>query len=308
MGEPTNQTPLPLDAPPIPQVISASRRTDIPAFHHRWLMRRLEEGFCEVRPPFGGAIRRVDLRPEAVIALVLWTRDPSPMLASLGRLAKLGYRFYLQVTLNDYPSFLEPGGVVREQVLDALRTIRCEHGEHAVVWRYDPVILTTATPPAYHLERVASLAAELEGTTDTCVISWVDLYRKTERNLMPALAAAGVQLLPEDRRRDLELLDGLATALTARGIQPAMCCEAELTGPRIPTARCLDDRRIACILDRPVRLAARPTRKGCGCRASVDIGAYDTCPRGCVYCYATNSALTGKRGAAQVRPECPLMR
>jgi len=302
MSDTARQTALPIDEP-VPQVISASRRSDIPAFHHRWLMRRLEEGACDVRNPFGGGIRRVDLRPGAVLAIALWTRDPSPMVVPLRQLAKEGYRFYVQVTLNGYPSFLEPGNPPLARVLDTLRCIRSDHGDHTVVWRYDPVILTTATPPAYHLERVATLAAELVGTTDTCVISLVDLYRKTERNLLPALAAAGESLLPEDPARDGELLLGMAAALEARGIQPALCCEAERTGPRLPVARCLDDRRIERILGRPVRLPARPTRKGCGCRASVDIGAYDTCPRGCVYCYATNSAESGKRGAAQVHAE-----
>ncbi len=281
-------------------MISASRRTDIPAYHHRWLLRQLERGWCEVVNPFGGGRRRVDLRPEAVTALVLWTRDPSPMLPHLGELRDAGYPFTFLVTIVDYPPWLEPRPPDRRRVVDAVHDIVSRFGRQAVVWRYDPIVLTTGTPPAYHLDRVATLAADLAGTGDRCIVSWVDLYRKTLRNLEPALAAAGEALLPADPARDAALLADLAAALGRHGFAPELCCEPDLVTDAVPPASCVDDGHLTRLLGRAVTLPRRPTRPGCGCRASTDIGRYDTCPRGCVYCYANRTP-----GAVAGMEPCP---
>jgi len=291
-----------------PRVVSASRRSDVPAFHTDWLMGRLRAGWCEVRNPFSGARSRVDLRPEAVIALVFWTRDPTPLLPHLDELDGAGYRAYTQLTVNNYPAFLEPAAPPPERVAEAAAALVRRGGADAVVWRYDPVVLTDATPPAYHRDRVRALSRSLRGLTDTCVVSWVDLYRKTTRNLTPALEEAGASLLPGDPDRDRQLIADLAGIVAGAGMRLELCCEPEWIADHAPAARCVDDRRLASLLGRPVPLSARPTRPGCGCRASVDIGAYDTCARGCVYCYANRSPAVGRDGAAAVDPASPSMR
>ncbi|MDP7111117.1 MAG: DUF1848 family protein, partial [Myxococcota bacterium] len=244
------------------RVVSASRRTDLPAYHTPWLMERLRAGWCEVRNPFGGQRSRVDLRPESVLALVLWTRDPSPLLPHLVELDDRGYRYYAQLTLNDYPAFLEPGSAPAAAVIDAARQLVDRGGPAACVWRYDPVILTDATPPDYHRDRVTTLSRALHGLTDTCVVSWVDLYRKTTRNLTPALAAEGVSLLPGDPARDHRLVADLAGIVGAAGMRLELCCEPELLADHARAARCVDDRRLARLLGRAVKLGSRPSRAG----------------------------------------------
>lgn len=302
---PSRQPVLPLEVPPVRRVVSASRRSDLPAYHTRWLMERLRAGWCEVRNPFGGQLSRVDLRPESVLALVFWTRDPSPLLPHLAELDDRGYRYYVQLTLNDYPAFLEPGSAPADAVIDSARQLVDRGGPAACVWRYDPVILTDATPPAYHRERVTALSRALSGLTDTCVVSWIDLYRKTTRNLTPALEAEGVSLLPDDPARDRRLLADLARIVDGAGMRLELCCEPEWITDHAPAARCVDDRRLARLLGQAVKLPSRPSRAGCGCRASVDIGAYDTCARGCVYCYANRSPAAGRSGAAGASADAP---
>lgn len=270
-------------------VISASRRTDVPAYHARWLLDRLRDGRCGVAQPFTGQVRQVDLRPEAVIALVLWTRDPRPLLDGLPWITERGYPFTFLVTLNDFPAWLEPSAPHRSEVIGAIRSIRDRFGPDTVVWRYDPIVLTTATPPAYHLDQAAILGNALEGAVDECITSFVDLYRKTERHLVPALQRQGVDLLGEDVGRDRELVRGMRDALAGCGISLKLCCERELVGDGIPRAHCVDRDRLSRLVGERLRLVARPTRVGCGCHASIDIGGYDTCPRGCVYCYANQS-------------------
>lgn len=286
------------------RVISASRRTDVPAFHSRWLLNRLREGWCEVRHPFTGVRSRVDLRPEAVIALVLWTRDPRPMLPYLDELARRGYPATFLVTVNAYPDWLEPGAADTDGVIEAMADIRDRFGAAAVVWRYDPVVLTTATPPSYHLDRVEELGGRISGVADECITSVVDLYRKTERNLLPALDAAGVTLL--EPGEEAALIADMRDTLSNLGIDLTACCERDLEDV-VPRAHCVDRDRIGRLVGRPFKLPTRPTRAGCGCHASVDIGAYDTCPRGCVYCYANRSPEAGLGGWERCRSTQPLL-
>jgi hypothetical protein len=91
-------------------IISASRRTDIPAFYAEWFMNRIREGYLCVRNPFNAhQVRRVDLSPESVEAIVFWTKDLRPMTIHLDELDERGYRYYFQFTLTGYPEVLEPG-------------------------------------------------------------------------------------------------------------------------------------------------------------------------------------------------------
>lgn len=288
---------LPLDVPPAAQVISVSRRTDVPAYHTDWLLQRLREGWCEVTHPFTRVRTRVDLRPEAVVALVLWTRDPRPLVPHLDELTDRGYPFTFLVTLNGYPAWLEPGAPDEDGIVAAVADVRRRFGPEAVVWRYDPVVLTTATPPSYHLRRVGDLGERLRGVVDGCITSFVDLYRKTERNLIPPVEAAGARLLDADPARDRALLEGMRDTLAGLGIPLSACCEPDLADV-VERAHCVDRERISRLVGRRVALPARPTRTGCGCHASVDIGGYDTCARGCVYCYANTTPVAGATGAA----------
>ncbi len=297
MTTPDEQLALAIGDPP-PTVISASRRSDVPAYHTPWLMQRLREGRVDVRNPFGGNVRRVDLRPEAVLALQLWTRDPRPLLPHLDELTQRGHPLLFHVTLTGYPAFLEPGAPPRDAVVAALGELRARLGPDAIVWRYDPVILADGLEPDGHLARIGDLARRLAGITDECITSWVDRYRKTERHLAPALAAVGSSPWPDDGARDRALVGEMAARTAEHGIQLSLCCEPDLVQPGVPAASCVDPARLSRLLGRTVTLARRPTRPGCGCYASIDIGAYDTCPRGCVYCYANRSPEAGRRGAA----------
>jgi hypothetical protein len=57
-------------------IISASRRTDMPAFYSEWFMNRLREGYCLVLNPFNPwQVARISLVPESVDAIVFWSKN-----------------------------------------------------------------------------------------------------------------------------------------------------------------------------------------------------------------------------------------
>ena len=82
-------------------IISASRRTDIPAFYSDWLVNRLNAGYCLVKNPRNPAqVKRVSLLPEAVDGIVLWTKNAAPLLPKLSALES--YSYYFQYTITPY--------------------------------------------------------------------------------------------------------------------------------------------------------------------------------------------------------------
>src|SRR5581483_11525960 len=210
-------------------IVSASYRTDIPALHARWFLGRLEAGFAEVRNPYGGASYRVGLAPGEVEAFVLWTRNIRPLLAALPEVARRA-PFMVQFTLTGYPRTLEPAVIETQAALAQMRALRERWGPDAVVWRYDPILLSSLTPADWHRRNFAELAAALAGVSNEVVVSFADPYRKSRRNLDRAAAAEGFTWTdpPLDEKR--ALLTALAAIAAAHGLRLTLCTEPALAG------------------------------------------------------------------------------
>jgi len=279
------------------RIISASRRSDIPAFYSRWLLRRLEEGYCEWVHPFTSRLERVSLRAEDCLAIVFWTRNPAPLLPALGDLVSSGHLPIFHFTLTGYPKLLESHGPELGPSLRRLRGLAERLGPESVIWRYDPILVSSATPVAFHLEQFASIAGDLEGAIRRVYFSFVDRYGKTRRSFERLSREQGVGFPEPEARERRQLVLRLRDVAARHGMTLHACCEDALVGEGVEKGHCIDLAAIRRL--RPEireRLARRPTREQCGCTESVDIGAYDTCAFGCCYCYATRS-----REAALVR-------
>ncbi len=298
------------------RIISASRRTDLPALHASWLMARLRAGFVDVVNPMNARqVERVSLAPDDVAALVLWTRHPRPLRPHLGELAeRCGPPLWL-VTLTGYPRWLEPRAPATRVVVEELHRLAERFGPAAVHWRYDPVVLSSRTPAAYHEQQLGQLAEQLRGATRACHLSFLDRdYRKTRRRLA-ALEQQGIRFDAPGQAERRALAMRLAELLRAQGIAALACCEPELADPAQGdlleggsgwrTAGCIDRAWVREVTGREPVAPPRPTRTGCLCCASKDIGAYDSCSLGCVYCYATRSDAAGRAGRRALRAEHP---
>ena len=89
-------------------IISASYRSDIPAFHANWFAAGLEQGNVVVANPYSGVRSVIDLRPEAVEAYVFWTRNPRPFRRALDLVRDQARPAIVQFTILGYPRALDP--------------------------------------------------------------------------------------------------------------------------------------------------------------------------------------------------------
>lgn len=275
-------------------IISASYRTDIPAFYGSWFENRFRAGFCRVANPYGGKPSVISLR-DGVDGYVFWTRHIGPFLPVLTMLGEAGLPFVVQYTVTGYPRALESGVMPAERSVALIHQLAREFGPRSVVWRYDPVVVSELTPSEWHLGNFGTLARHLEGAVDEVVVSFAQIYRKTLRNL--ATAARLYRFTWSDpaldeRRRAIARLAAIARR---HGISLRLCTQAELESDGAPAARCIDALRLSDVAGRRLTARTKGNRPGCLCAESRDIGDYDSCPQGCVYCYAVASRTTAKK-------------
>lgn len=294
-------------------IVSASFRTDIPAFYGRWFINRLRAGACEVRNPYGSQTYTVSLRREDVDGFVFWTKNIGPFLRRLPEVRERGFPFVVQHTINGYPRALESRVAHNSRTIGYVRRVSETYGSDAVVWRYDPIMLSSLTPPDWHRRHFASLARRLEGATNEVTVSFAQVYQKTRRNLNAAAREYDFtwdeheRVAPDDLRA---LLVDLAQIAVAHGMRMTACSQRSLLIPGLVSeARCVDAERLARVAGAP--LPGKPRLKGnrpeCGCYESRDIGAYDTCPHGCVYCYAVQDRDLALRRYRRHDPERALL-
>jgi DNA repair photolyase len=286
-------------------VISASRRTDIPAFYSRWFVNRIRAGFCHWVNPFSNQVYRVSLAPEDCVAIVFWTRNPRPLMPHLAELDERGYKYYFLYTILGYPRSLEPHAPDVETAIQSFQTLSRALGPERVFWRYDPILFSDITPLQFHIDRFAYIAQHLAGYTQRCIYSFLVTYGKTKRSLAKVSNREGITFESPTTQLRHSLLTEMVKIAQSNEMQLYACCEdGDLCIDGIQRSSCVDLQVLRQLTSDPsLHLKPKPTRKFCGCVASVDIGSYDTCPYGCVYCYATNSEQAVVRRRTAHSPE-----
>jgi len=281
-------------------ILQTGLRTDIPAFYTPWFLNRLAEGFVLARNPYNPQqITRYQLNPAVVDCIGFCTKNPAPMLPHLDALKGFGQHWF--VTITPYGTDIEPHVPPKEQVMADFLRLSTILGCHAVTWRYDPILLTDVYTVERHLADFAAMCAALEGATDTCVISFIDLYEKVKRNFPEVRAIPhGVRLL---------LGREMAAIAAEHGIRLKSCCEGEELAPfGVDCSGCMTLSTYEKALGRRLLAPRQPkTSRGCLCHLSADVGAYNTCGHGCRYCYANHDEASVRRAMAQHDPASPLL-
>ena len=291
-------------------IISASRRTDIPAFYAEWFMNRIRAGYCAVPNPFNRRqVSYVSLKPEDVDVIVFWTRNPRPLLPHLAELDARGYRYYFQYTVMDNPRPIDPKSPPLESALRTFRALADSIGPEKVIWRYDPIVFSTVTGARFHQDTYPHIAQALRGHTYRSVISIVDVYRKASRRPRD-FAEQGVEITPyagQPSERFDNLMRAMVRVAHENGMEIVSCAEdIDLQPYGIRPGKCVDDEYITKTFGITVTSKKDPGQRGvCGCVVSKDIGMYDSCLFGCQYCYATSSFERARINHGKHDPNSP---
>ncbi len=167
-----------------PEIVSVSRSTDIPAFYADWFFHRLKVGYSAWKNPFNGVKSYVSYRNTRFI--VFWSKNPCPLLPYLPILREKNIRCYVQYTLNDYEKEkLETGVPPLEKRIETFKMLAEQLGKEAVIWRFDPMILTDEITIDSLLKKVEYIGTQLHSYTEKLVFSYADIasYKKVKFNL-----------------------------------------------------------------------------------------------------------------------------
>lgn len=280
-------------------VISASRRTDIPAFYMPWLMNRLKLGFVETENPFNARKTTVDLRPESVHSIVLWSKNYGPFLDGryADKIIGMGYKLFFQFTVNAPFQILEPGVPALDARLAQAENLSKIHGPEAVQWRFDPV--------CFFMEKgggvVSNNLADFEEIAVAmsrigivrCVTSFLDIYKKLKKREN----AAGIKFIDPDSETKIRTIEYMHGVLKKLGMKLRLCCESEFLKDypeiqeTVTPGGCIDGDLLMDIHGGNISLKpdkGQRITQGCTCTESRDIGSYRTqaCFHNCLYCYA----------------------
>jgi hypothetical protein len=274
------------------KIISASRRTDIPAFYGKWLMNRIHAGFAGYINPFNGKKYIVSLKKDDVSAIALWSKNFSPFINNAISLRNEGYPLFFNYTITGLPEIFEPCCPQKNESIESIKKISSSFSPDHINWRYDPVLITEITDIHYHTDKFTKLCADLSGFIKRCYISFPTIYGKVEKSFKHFTEKTSIKILFLSIQEKIELAEKLAVIAENYGIQIYSCRSDYLEGDKIKKGHCIDGEIISTISGRVIsKLRPRPTRKECGCTESTDIGIYEICPHGCIYCYANSNFL-----------------
>lgn len=301
-----------------PVIVSASRETDLPRFYADWFLSRLGIGWCGWKNPFNGKLYKVSFADTRMI--VFWTKNPKPMLERLDEVEALGFKnYYFQFTLNDYDAErLEPNVPPVAERIDTFKRLATKIGKERVIWRFDPLLLSDKISVDVLLKRIDNIGQQLKEYTEKLVFSFIDIgsYRKVQKNL----AGYGVREFSADEQ--VQFAKGLAELNKDLGFELATCGElVDFSEYGIKHNKCVDDELMMRLFNDDAKLMEfigaeydmfngwqimkskkdKGQRKACGCIVSKDIGAYNTCPHLCRYCYANSSDALVKKNFVQYR-------
>ena len=279
-------------------VLSASRRTDIPAFYLTWFMNSLDRGFFEVANPFNKSVAQVPAGPDTVDTIVFWSKDFGRFLAEeIGEeLRKRGYGLFFNFTVNSRSPLLEPRVPPLESRLGQLEALSRRFGPQSINWRFDPLCFYRKTGGSVENNladfSVIARSAHRAGVT-RCITSFMDHYPKIQRRLA---AVPGFSFVDPSPVEKAAILLKLETRLRPLQIDLSTCCEKTIlqrlpAETKIRPSACISNTLLTELYGGRISLkrdTGQRRRQGCGCQVSVDIGSYrdQPCGHGCLFCYA----------------------
>jgi hypothetical protein len=287
-------------------VISASRRTDIPAFYMKDFMKAIHRGFFRVTNPFNQKESLVMATPDKVHTIVFWSKDYTNFLKGhfIKSLRDFGYNLFFNYTINSRDYLLEPCLPSLDHRLTQLETLAGIVGPDAIFWRFDPICFYRGEDGKICHNRsdflkIADVASDLG--IQTCITSFLDIYRKVQKRLS---CVPGFSFLDPTIENKIKILLEMAQELKRRNINLLTCCEKQILesippDSGIKASSCIPNHYLAKLYGPNVSLkkdTGQRIKFGCGCRSSVDVGSYrhQPCYHNCLFCYANPDGIGNK--------------
>ncbi len=277
------------------KIVSASRRTDLPRFYYDWLQTVLQNGEAQViNPRFKEKIYTVDLRPESVHSLVLWSKDFQNVLDNPGYTEN--YNLYFQYTINNYSRVLEPYVPDYRTTIKTLAGLLKKYRPEQFTIRFDPLILsnlgekdpTPDKPGRARLMAFTNLCRDLNSLgmrNSRVTTSHVCLYPHVKKRLI----ASGIDMIILDEPKQLMFIQQMVEIAAKYSLTLFACANPVLEKVAgIQPGRCIDGQLLEQLFGGKVtRAGDSGQRLACGCSKSSDIGSYDKkCRFDCIYCYS----------------------
>ena len=284
----------------INMIINTGQRTDIPAFFSKWFYNRVAEGFVYVRNPyFPKQITEYVLNPDVVDCLAFCTKNPEPMLARLNEISHFNQFWF--VTITPYSKDIEPNVPNIDNVITSFRNLALRVGVNNIHWRFDPIFLNNTYTMEKHLEFFEYIASQLEGFTEYCIISFIDLYNSTIR-YMPKIKEVNLN-------NQLYLGTKMVKIASKYKIKIKSCMENSiLKNIGIDISGCLTKAVYEKATKLDFKIPKVPQiRESCSCIFGNDIGVYNTCFHKCQYCYANSNIKEIEKNYKNHDPLSPLL-
>lgn len=283
-------------------IIQTGMRTDIPAFYSKWLINRIKEGYVLVRNPYNPSqVTRYSLSSDVVDLIAFCTKNPAPMLQHMDILKPYGQYWF--VTITPYGKDVEPNVPDKEIVMADFKKLSDIVGVDSMGWRYDPIFIDEKHPVEWHMSEFEKMAGILSGYTASCVISFIDIYKKVERNFPNAK-----EVSKENRIRIGKAFIEIAGRY---GMTIRPCAEGNELAPfGADCSGCMTVNTFETALHAHLNVPKKKSNQrngACACLLGVDIGAYDTCGHLCKYCYANSNASLVKENMRKHNPESPFL-
>lgn len=271
-------------------IISASRRTDIPAFYAEWFMNRIRDGYFLNKNPYNGNVSKINASPNDIECIAFWTRNAKKMLSNgyIDELIERNIKFYFQYTITGYSRLLDSKNLHPLKSIEIVNKLAEKIDPKLIIWRFDPIIISDITPIDELIRIYEKISENLNPEIKNNVISFVDDYKKTSQNM----AKAGINFIDPLNCDLTPLLTAISSISSNYGRSISSCAEnIDLSFFNIKKGKCIDPDFISNVVgvDIENKMKDKGQRKECGCIKSFDVGVYETCAHGCVYCYATQN-------------------
>lgn len=282
--------------------LSISRRTDIPCLYGEWLTNRFQKGYVYVRNPvYRSKVSKIALDQRSIDGIVFWTKNAINFMQYLQTFEK--YPFYFQYTVTPYDKTIERGLPDKEAIISNFVELSDRIGKNRVIWRYDPILFTDSISYEYHKEHFEYLCQKLSPYTRKCIISFMDFYRKGKK----IYKAYGINGFDEDTAR--KVTESMASIGNRYNLTIETCCEAiALEEYGIKHGKCIDSEIFTSLASKKYTVKKDSgQRNECRCDESIDLGEYDSCTNGCIYCYANYNYERAYKNREKHDPESALL-